>query len=129
MFKAPFSFEGRIRRTEFGLSYLIYLIASIIISVIAEDGGIGEAVLVLYLPLLWFLTAQGAKRCHDRNHSGWYQLIPFYFLWMIFAEGDFADNEYGPSPKGMGITLDIENQENNQENKQDNNQYTNTVNE
>jgi uncharacterized membrane protein YhaH (DUF805 family) len=41
------------------------------------------------------MLAQGAKRCHDRGNSGWYQLIPFYSLWMLFAEGDQQANSYG----------------------------------
>ncbi|MDR0798218.1 MAG: DUF805 domain-containing protein, partial [Dysgonamonadaceae bacterium] len=51
---------------------------------------------------LWFLWAQGAKRCHDRDRTGWYQMIPFYFLWLIFADGEYGENDYGPNPKGLG---------------------------
>ena len=47
---------------------------------------------------IWLLT-QGAKRCHDLGNSGWYQLIPFYGLWMLFAKGDDDINEYGANPK------------------------------
>ena len=52
-----------------------------------------------YIPLFWFLIAQGAKRCHDVNHSGWMQLIPFYGLWMLFQDGDNVTNSYGKNPK------------------------------
>ena len=51
----------------------------------------------------WFMTAQGAKRCHDRNNSGWYQFIPLYGLWMLFADGDVGENDYGPDPKGRKL--------------------------
>ncbi|MGV3540751.1 MAG: DUF805 domain-containing protein, partial [Rufibacter sp.] len=80
MFKSPFSFTGRIRRLEYGLSFLIYLPFAIVLNVLAESGDSASAlvVLVLYIPLLWFLCAQGAKRCHDLDRSGWFQLIPFY---------------------------------------------------
>ena len=80
MFKTPFSFEGRIRRTEFGLSYIIYIVAAGIISALME---ISEATSFLglgFIPVIWFLIAQGAKRCHDRGNSGWYQLIPSMFF-------------------------------------------------
>lgn len=98
MFAAPFSFDGRIRRTEYAVSFVIYIIVyAILIGIVAESKSAVFA--VAYIPLLWFLWAQGAKRCHDRGNSGWYQIIPFYVLWLIFAEGDNAENEYGESPK------------------------------
>ena len=53
----------------------------------------------MLVPYFWFIWAQGAKRCHDRGNSGWYQIIPFYGLWMLFAEGEIGTNEYGNSPK------------------------------
>jgi uncharacterized membrane protein YhaH (DUF805 family) len=96
MFSAPFSFKGRIRRTEYGLSIIIYIIIyALIVALIDSYSGFS----VVFIPLIWFIWAQGAKRCHDRSASGWYQLIPFYALWMIFAEGDSFENEYGLSPK------------------------------
>jgi uncharacterized membrane protein YhaH (DUF805 family) len=102
MFKNPFSFEGRIRRTEYGLSYLIYVFCIIVISFMSELGGIAPVFILGIIPLIWFLLAQGAKRCHDRGNTGWFQIIPFYGLWMLFADSDHGDNEYGPNPKGIG---------------------------
>ena len=104
MFQNPFSFNGRIRRTEYGISLIIYAIVYAVIFVIATSAGPGGAavVLVLYIPVLWFLWAQGAKRCHDLGHSGWWQLIPFYGLWLLFQDGQHGQNEYGENPKGIG---------------------------
>ena len=102
MFKKPFSFNGRIRRTEFGLSYLIYILTAILMSFITDAGEITSLFALALIPLLWFMIAQGAKRCHDRGNSGWFQIIPFYGLWMLFADSDYGDNEYGPNPKGIG---------------------------
>ena len=96
MFCAPFSFDGRIRRTEYGISFIIYICAYGLIAAVAKSSSI---FFIAFIPLLWFLWAQGAKICHDRGKSGWYQLIPFYVLWMIFAEGSNEVNEYGVSPK------------------------------
>ena len=102
MFNNPFSFEGRIRRTEYGISFIIYLIPAVVINSIMRQGGAAAMVGVAYIPLLWFLWAQGAKRCHDRGTSGWFQIIPFYGLWMLFADSDNGVNEYGENPKGIG---------------------------
>lgn len=96
MFSAPFSFEGRIRRTEYGISFIIYICAYLIIVPLAESTSI---FFIAYIPLFWFLWAQGAKRCHDIGNTGWYQIIPFYVFWMLFVEGDVNINEYGNSPK------------------------------
>ena len=96
MFNAPFSFDGRIRRTEYGISMIIYVVAyAITLGLVKASSVFGIA----FIPIIWFLWAQGAKRCHDRGNSGWYQIIPFYALWMLFAEGDLSENEYGNSPK------------------------------
>lgn len=102
MFSRIFSFSGRIRRLEYGLTYLAYWLWNVPMRVVSEDH-ISETYVIFHLvtlfPILWIIFAQGAKRCHDRGNSGWYQLIPFYFLWMIFAEGESETNEYGVCPK------------------------------
>lgn len=102
MFNNPFSFEGRIRRTEYGLSAIINFVLSLAISTVS-GGGFGEAAYLMfgYIPLLWFTWAQGAKRCHDLGKSGWWQLIPFYALWLIFQDGQPGPNQYGSNPKGI----------------------------
>ena len=105
LFQHPFSFKGRIRRLEYGISYIIYTVYSVIASLIASltiealEEGFVIILYALLIPAIWFMWAQGAKRCHDRGNSGWWQLIPFYGLWMLFAEGDKCSNEYGNNPK------------------------------
>ena len=96
MFLAPFAFEGRIRRLEYGISWIIYYVAYVVILALVEEIPIFGLAMI---PIFWFLLAQGAKRCHDRGNSGWYQIIPIYQLWMIFAEGDKGVNDYGNPPK------------------------------
>jgi uncharacterized membrane protein YhaH (DUF805 family) len=99
MFKNIFSFDGRIRRTEFGISYIICCVSNIIIELMADgDNGV-KLFLLFFIPVIWFLWAQGAKRCHDLGNSGWYQIIPFYVLWLLFQEGRTGANEYGENPK------------------------------
>lgn len=109
MFKNAFSFSGRIRRTEYGVSMIIYLVIVtilqfLVVGMVAGTESPGMAILffVLMLPVIYFMLAQGAKRCHDRGNSGWFQLIPFYGFWMLFADSEPGKNEYGPNPKGIG---------------------------
>ena len=120
MFKAPFSFEGRIRRKEYILSNVIYVAASLLITFILvllgndPEGSSFDLYLYLLLsPLIFGLITQGAKRCHDLGKSGWWQLIPFYGLWMLFQDSDVGPNEYGENPKGIGnIEFSFEQNEN-----------------
>ena len=100
MFSNPFSFEGRIRRMEFGISWILFTVGLQIIGLIQinETGGYVIYYLLL-IPILWFSLAQGAKRCHDIGTSGWWQFIPLYFFWLLFQKGHPGVNEYGPNPK------------------------------
>ena len=100
MFNNLLSFKGRIRRREYALTYLGYFILSILLEVLILIAGDESNIEVVFLlPAYYIMLAQGAKRCHDRGNSGWYQIIPFYVFWMIFAEGEADPNRYGPSPK------------------------------
>lgn len=110
MFKKVFSFEGRIRRLEYGLTYLAYVVVTNALKYfLTGTGDIGLFIqLAIIFLFLWILLAQGAKRCHDRDNSGWYQIIPFYFLWMIFADGEPGPNQYGDNPKGIGNITEID---------------------
>ena len=103
MFKKPFSFTGRIRRLEYGISFIIYFAWLLLIEVASESPNLsqGAAIMLLmsYIPMIWFLWAQNCKRCHDRGNSGWYQLIPFYFFVLLFGDGEPGENEYGTNPK------------------------------
>lgn len=114
MFAHPFSFSGRIRRMEYGLTCIIYSVAYYIVGFILDiyrQGGSAAFALIglaLMVALLWFYFAQGAKRCHDRGNSGWYQIIPFFQLWMLFGEGDDHDNGYGDDPKGRNSMAEFE---------------------
>lgn len=119
MFKNPFSFNGRIRRLEFGISYIIFMIAYVAIILLLEEFNDNQLILIFFflafIPLIWFLYAQGAKRCHDLNKSGWYQIIPFYVFLLLFSESEFGENDYGDNPKGEGNKSEIDEIGNNEE--------------
>ena len=101
MFEKPFSFDGRIRRTEYGISVIIYaVIYVIILAVIESSNGDAGFLGIALIPMFWFLIAQAAKRCHDVGNSGWWQLIPLYGFWLLFQEGELGQNQYGNNPKG-----------------------------
>lgn len=104
MFQSPFSFNGRIRRAEFGLSLIIYVVFYVFLIGIMSSGskqlgGLG----LIFIPVVWFIWAQAAKRCHDLGKSGFWQLIPFYIFWLIFQDGEIYENEYGENPKGLTV--------------------------
>ncbi|MBJ6368034.1 DUF805 domain-containing protein [Snuella sedimenti] len=100
MFKNPFSFNGRIRRLEFALTYLFYFTLLFVVSLLYSDSDDYSAVYALIIFLsYWILLAQGSKRCHDLGNSGFYQLIPFYIFIMLFQDGNEKTNQYGISPK------------------------------
>ncbi|WP_205702971.1 DUF805 domain-containing protein [Botryobacter ruber] len=105
-----FSFSGRIRRTEYAVTQILLSIITTVIFfgfgmaayLAGEQVSAGIVVLVsaTFLFATWISLAAGAKRCHDRGNSGFFQLIPFYSLWMLFGDGDAGRNMYGPDPKG-----------------------------
>ena len=120
MFKAPFSFDGRIRRIEYFLSGIVGGIVTWIAMLLgvgtfifgASSGSAGGSVFGLLIGLaalvasVWFSLAQGVKRLHDLNKSGWLILLMFipivnaiFGLYMLFADGTVGPNQYGADPK------------------------------
>lgn len=107
MFKEPFSFEGRIRRLEYGIGTIIHVVATYAIIFFAFIAGSGHGVSgIIFLgvlgliPCFWFAIALNTKRCHDRGNSGWFQLIPYYGLFLLFGPGEVGENRFGEDPKG-----------------------------
>ena len=98
MFQNVFSFNGRIRRTEYGLSLIGFYIGYFFALALTSQYPIFGLTLV---PLIWIVLAQGVKRCHDRGNSGWWILIPYYGFWLLFADSEAGLNEYGENPKGI----------------------------
>jgi uncharacterized membrane protein YhaH (DUF805 family) len=101
--KNPFSFKGRVRRTTYWITNIICNMIAYVLTE-ATAGGFESGSLfiffLIYIPICWVYFAVAAKRCHDLGHNGWWQLIPFYALWLAFQNGQSGNNEYGPNPKG-----------------------------
>lgn len=109
MFLNPFSFKGRITRTEIGLSYFFsFFIATFLVLFFWEN--LYNFPFLFFIPpficLIWFLISQGVKRCHDTGNSGLFLLIPFFFIAIILIEGERETNQYGPNPKKGQPTKD-----------------------
>lgn len=101
MFQHPFSFEGRIGKTEYAIIFILNFVWNVICRAIDDQSPSTVSaliILIISLGLAWVVLAEGAKRCHDYGRSGWYQLIPFYCFVMLFKKGDLGSNEYGESP-------------------------------
>lgn len=94
-----FSFRGRSGRGEYWAICLIAGLINYALSFMIQTNynsvplAIGYLVFAVFY--VWVIWAAGARRCHDLGHSGWFQLIPFYGIWMAFVSGDSCDNEYG----------------------------------
>ena len=109
MFKRPFSFKGRIRRTELWLSiFLSNLALSILISLTSTRNENSMGIFILFFEIFhfWFALAQLVKRSHDIGNSGWLVIFPIYnpFV-LLFMEGTRGENIYGEDPKEKNAPL------------------------
>lgn len=116
--KAVFSkyatFEGRARRSEYWWFVLFNLIVSALLALLFGNGhGMGEGAMMggnLASNLWWLATilpslAVGARRLHDIDRTGWWQLIWFVPLigWIVLivffaTRGTAGPNRFGNDP-------------------------------
>ena len=68
---ALFSFNGRLRRQHFWISWLILLGAGVVLGWIPFLG------IILSLAMIWPNIAIVVKRLHDMGKSGWFAVIPW----------------------------------------------------
>lgn len=86
-----FSIDGRIKRStyvKFSLPFWLWCLLT--------GGLLGSPVVFFTLILTISMICIGIKRCHDVGRKGWFILIPFYWVWLLFVKGDPFDNQYGP---------------------------------
>ncbi len=110
------SFEGRINRQPFWMATLVLVVITIIATVVitALFGDSTTARLLRFLvslALLYPSLAVAAKRWHDRDKSGWWNLIVLIPLvgplWYViecgFLRGTDGPNRFGPDPLGSPV--------------------------
>lgn len=103
-------FKGRARRSEFWWWFLFTIIASIVLSVldvmlfegaVEETGPLNSIFsLLTLLPTL----AVTARRLHDIDKSGWWQLLPLAGA-ILMIPGFAILFSSGESPAGLGLTV------------------------
>ena len=97
-------FEGRARRKEFWMFFLINLIITAILQTIdltlfGMDNELNPISTIYSLAVLLPYIAVSIRRMHDQNKSGWYILIPIYNIVLFATEGDRGENDFGTDPK------------------------------
>lgn len=111
-------FEGRARRKEYWMFFLINFIISMAIGFVSGfiggmSGDPSMASITMLPPMLYSLgvllpsIAVGVRRLHDTNRSGWWLLIGLVpligaiVLIVFFVQDSQAgSNQYGENPKG-----------------------------
>ena len=88
------SFEGKVDRGQFWCEFIIgFIIICILVLMATLARGVQATfmsifTLVVYIPLLWWLSATAIKRCNDLGVPGWYIFIPGWNVVMLpFAKG------------------------------------------
>lgn len=98
----PFSFSGRIGRTQFFLTlmclyifwHMFLIVDNTLLSVNAHNYCSRIAIVLIYISI-YICLAQGVKRCHDIGHTGQFLVIPFHVFVLLFKQGQSSDNQYG----------------------------------
>jgi uncharacterized membrane protein YhaH (DUF805 family) len=106
-------FNGRARRSEFWFFILFTVIVGFVATVIdaiihtsSTFGGRGLVSTIAQLALLLPQLAVGARRLHDTDKTGWWQLlyitvIGIIVLIIFWVQDSKGDNKHGPNPKGV----------------------------
>ena len=105
MFMTFPTWHGRIRRLEFGIVFIFYFVLYVIVRIVQDKASYEGNDSMWWF--WWFINAvlfllfviQTIKRAHDMGDTGWYILIPFYILALLFVKGDKGINRFGSDPK------------------------------
>ena len=97
-FSKYFDFKGRASRPEFWWFYLFTLLISWAASVVDSSQILS---MLFSLAVLFPTLAAGARRLHDNNRSGWWQLIALTVIGLIpliiwlASKGSDQENRFG----------------------------------
>lgn len=109
------NFEGRARRKEYWMFMLFYIIAILVLSFVdgllgmySVETGFGLLSGIFTLVSLVPSIAIAARRLHDTNRSGWWQLIviiPLIGAIVLFVfyvlDSNPGENRFGANPKSF----------------------------
>ena len=76
-FSRLFDFSGRASRSEFWWFYLLLVLIWLPLCFVTVNAGVRVEAMQLLGYIYWavLLSGVGARRLHDTNHSGWWQLL------------------------------------------------------
>lgn len=110
-------FDGRARRKEFWFFELFVVLISIVLAFVDRaigtfnmETGVGTLGALATLALIIPSLAVGARRLHDTDRSGWWQLLyitvigTLVLLVFFLLDSKPGTNRFGPNPKGVGET-------------------------
>jgi uncharacterized membrane protein YhaH (DUF805 family) len=109
VFSKYVDFSGRARRSEYWYFVLFNFAASLVARILDAVLGGGPIQALLTLALFLPGLAVMIRRFHDTGRSGWSWLWSFTIIGIFFVirwlatDSDRGDNQYGPSPKGLGL--------------------------
>ena len=93
-------FNGRARRKE----YWWFVLGNFLVSFAAGFSGVPDSFYTFY-DLIMFVPglAVTVRRLHDTDHSGWWMLVPFVNLILMFFGNQRDDNRFGPNPIALRL--------------------------
>ena len=102
-------FSGRARRQEFWMFVLFNFLVGVAVGIVEAILGTGGSLCGLYnLAVLIPYIAVTARRLHDTDRSGWWQLIALipligFIILLVFLCSDSkpGENRFGANPKGI----------------------------
>ena len=114
-------FDGRARRKEYWFFVLFNVIIGMAMGFIDAltgninpETGLGIFSGIYALGVMIPGMAVSVRRLHDTGRSGWWLLITFVpvigaiiFIYFMVLDSNPESNEYGPSPKGNEVSLNV----------------------